>query len=236
MDGMIKQTAAGSAAAGGAAPGGAPAAGADGRSGAQPAGADAQPLAVRTLATVDELKALSDPTRLAILKTLMRSAPDLPVMSVKEIAEALGESQTRLYRHVRQLEAAGLIQVAASRMVSGILEQRYQAAQRDLNLAPSFLRENVEEAEGLARALVDHFRDGFFAAYRAAHPPSGPIDTGKITLMNSTARLTPARAAELKTKLAELCAWFDEAASDDPDAEEVNLLAGYYTTPDLRSR
>jgi DNA-binding transcriptional ArsR family regulator len=225
MDGMIKQTAPGSAAAG-----------RDSRPGAQAAAADSQPLAVRTLASVDELKALSDPTRLAILQTLMRSAPDLPVMSVKEIAEALGESQTKLYRHVRQLESAGLIQVAASRMVSGILEQRYQAAQRDLNLAPSFLRENVEEAEGLARALVDHFRDGFFAAYRAAHPPSGPVDTGKTTLLNSTARLTPARAAELRTKLAELCRWLDEADSDDPGAEEVNLLAGYYVTPDTPSR
>jgi DNA-binding transcriptional ArsR family regulator len=225
MDGMIKQT-----------PPGSTRAGAGSRPGAQPAAAGPQPPAVRTLASVDELKALSDPTRLAILQTLMRATPDLPVMSVKEIAEALGESQTKLYRHVRQLESAGLIRVAASRMVSGILEQRYQAAQRDLSLAPAFLRENVEEAEGLARALLDHFRDGFFAAYRASHPPSGPIDTGKTTLMNSTARLTPARAAELRAKLAELCGWFDEADSHDPGAEEVNLLAGYYTTPDSQSR
>jgi DNA-binding transcriptional ArsR family regulator len=223
MDGMIKQTAPGSATAG-----------TGSRSRAQPT-ADPQPPAVRTLASVDELKALSDPTRLAILKTLMRLAPDLPVMSVKEIAEALGEPQTKLYRHVRQLEAVGLIQVAGSRMVSGILEQRYQAAQRDLSLAPAFLRENVEEAEGFAQALVDHFRDGFFAAYRAAHPPSGAIDTGKTTLMNATARLTPARAAELRAKLTEVCSWFDEADSHDPDAGEVNLLVAYYTAPDSQS-
>jgi DNA-binding MarR family transcriptional regulator len=41
-------------------------------------------------------------------------------MSVKELAEELGEPQTKLYRHVKQLEAAGLIRIAASRMVSGI--------------------------------------------------------------------------------------------------------------------
>jgi DNA-binding transcriptional ArsR family regulator len=227
MDGMIKQTA----------PGG-ETAGAGSRSGAQPAAADPPPPAVRTLASVDELKALSDPTRLAILKTLTPSAPDLPVMSVKEIAEALGESQTKLYRHVRQLESAGLIRVASSRMVSGILEQRYQAAQRDLSLAPAFLRENVEEAEAVMRALLDHFRDGFFAAYRAAHPPSGATDTGKATMMHATARLTPARAAELRTKLTEMLGWFDEADGHDPHADEVNLLAGYYTTaePDSHSR
>jgi hypothetical protein len=98
------------------------------------------------------------------------------------------------------------------------------------------LRENVEEAEAVMRALLGHFRDGFFAAYRAAHPPSGAIDTGKATMMHATARLTPARAAELRAKLTEVLGWLDEADSHDPDAEEVNLLAGYYTTPDSHSR
>jgi DNA-binding transcriptional ArsR family regulator len=226
MDGMIKQTASGS-----------PTTGRGSRPGAQPAAAGPQPPAVRTLARVDELKALSDPTRLAILKTLMRPAPDdLPVMSVKELAEALGESQTKLYRHVRQLESVGLIQVAASRMVSGILEQRYQAAQRDLSLAPALVRENVEEAEGVARALLDHFRDSFFAAYRASTPPSGPADTGKTAMMIATARLTPAKAAELKTRLTEVYGWVYEADSNDPDAEEVTVLAAYCMTPDSHSR
>jgi DNA-binding transcriptional ArsR family regulator len=225
MDSVIKQTASGGATAG-----------TGSRSRAQSAAADPQSPAVRTLTSVDELKALSDPTRLAILKTLMTSAPDLPVMSVKEIAEALGESQTKLYRHVRQLESVGLIQVASSRMVSGILEQRYQAAQWDLSLAPEFLRENVEEAEAVVRALLDHFRDGFFAAYHASHPPSGATGTGKVIMMNATARLTPARAAELRTKLTEMLGWFDEADGHDPHADEVNLLVGYYTAPDSHSR
>jgi hypothetical protein len=139
-------------------------------------------------------------------------------------------------RHMRQLESAGLIQVAASRMVSGILEQRYQAAQRDLSLAATFLQENVEEAECLGRALLDHVRDGFFAAYRASHPPSGAADSGKTTMMHAMVRLTPERAAEFRAKLTELLGWFDEADSHDPADDEVNLLVGSYTTPDSRSR
>src|SRR5580698_2917994 len=85
--------------------------------------AEAGPAAVRTVDSVAALKAMADPTRLAILAALMRTR-DLPVMSVKELAAELGEPQTKLYRHVRQLEAAGLIRVASTRMVSGILEQR----------------------------------------------------------------------------------------------------------------
>ena len=87
---------------------------------------------VREIDSVEGLRALADPVRLAILSALDTRARDgeLPVMSVKELAQHLGEPQTKLYRHVKQLEAAGLIEVAATRMVSGILEQRYRARQR----------------------------------------------------------------------------------------------------------
>jgi DNA-binding transcriptional ArsR family regulator len=44
-------------------------------------------------------------------------------MSVKELAQHLGEPQTKLYRHVKQLEAAGLIEVAATRMVDRARKQ-----------------------------------------------------------------------------------------------------------------
>src|SRR5271156_6018568 len=74
---------------------------------------------------VDSLRAMAEPTRLAILSALLR--PPWPrVMSVKELAAELDMTPTRLYRHVRQLEEAALIKVAETRMVSGILEQRYR--------------------------------------------------------------------------------------------------------------
>jgi DNA-binding transcriptional ArsR family regulator len=193
--------------------------------------AASQPSPVRVITQAEELKAMSDPTRLAILVTLTRSrSGDLPVMSVKELAQALGEPQTKLYRHVRQLESVGLIRVASSRMVSGILEQRYQAAQRDVLLAPLSLRENTDEALAVAQAVLDRFTDGFFASYMAAGPGSPGWQEGdwKASMMAGAAKLSPARAAEVRTKLAEVLAWFDEPDSDDPDAEEMNLLIGYY--------
>jgi DNA-binding transcriptional ArsR family regulator len=199
--------------------------------GALPVVTDSRPAGVRTISSVEELRALSDPIRLAILEKLMMSAPDqpdLPIMSVKELAEALGEPQTKLYRHIRQLESVGLIKVAASRLVSGILEQRYQAAQRDMDLAPGFIGESIDEAEGITRAVLDRFRMGFFAAYRVTHTPAGTTE-GKASLMYGAARLAPAKAAEVKAKLAEVLSYFDKSDSDDPDAEELNLLVGYYS-------
>src|SRR5690348_7239748 len=83
----------------------------------QPA-AEVDPQPIRTVDDVEVLKALADPTRIAILAALMKAGRDLPIMSVKELAAELGQPQTKLYRHVRQLEAAGLIKVAATRLVS----------------------------------------------------------------------------------------------------------------------
>jgi len=97
---------------------------------------------IREIDSVEELRALADPVRLAILSALDMHVPggELPVMSVKELAQHLGEPQTKLYRHVKQLEAAGLVEVAATRMVSGILEQRYRARRPERGGDPIRLR------------------------------------------------------------------------------------------------
>src|ERR1700742_4407583 len=123
-------------------------------------------LGVREIDSVEGLRPLADPVRLAILSALDTRSRDgeLPVMSVKELAQHLGEPQTKLYRHVKQLEAAGLIEVAATRMVSGILEQRYQACLRELRLSPGMLREHMDDAEVALQLLLDQFRDGMLAA------------------------------------------------------------------------
>ena len=97
--------------------------------GPAPAADAAEPVASRAIDDVETLRAMADPTRMQILTALMTPKHgELPVMSAKDLAAALGESQTKLYRHIRQLEGVGLIRVAATRMVSGIQEQRYQAA------------------------------------------------------------------------------------------------------------
>lgn len=184
--------------------------------------------------TVEQLKALADPTRQAILEVLMTTVDgDLPVLSVKELATALGEPQTKLYRHMKQLESAGLIKVAASRVVSGILEQRYQATRRDLVLVPGFLLEHVEETEAMAQAVFERFRAGFFSHFKGGRLATDggllPEDERKNGLLLGGGRLSPARAAEVRKLLREALSYFDETDTGDPDAEEMRILLGFYS-------
>jgi DNA-binding transcriptional ArsR family regulator len=197
---------------------------------------EAEPPAVRTVNDVEVLKTLADPTRLAILSALMKSGRDLPVMSVKELAAELGEPQTKLYRHVRQLEAAGLIRVASTRLVSGILEQRYQACQRDLTLDRGFLREHADESEQAMQAVLDLYREGFFAAFRADQPSAGevpPEEAYRRPLMFvSDLKVSPARAAEMRGKLQEIMDSLKDDQAEDPDGVTLNLLIGCYVPVD----
>jgi DNA-binding transcriptional ArsR family regulator len=187
---------------------------------------------IRTVADVAALKAMADPTRLAILSALMKAGGTLPVMSVKELAEELGEPQTKLYRHVRQLEAAGLIRVAATRVVSGILEQRYQASQRDLMFGAGFLRSNPDDSEKATAALLDWFRAGLFTAMRGSPPAAdgreGAESDQPTKLFFADSKLSRDQAAQLRAKIQEI-AELVEADSDDPDAKEFHLLVGLYS-------
>lgn len=194
--------------------------------------AEAEPQAVRTVDNVDVLKAMADPTRMAILAALMKTRHNLPVMSVKELAAELGEPQTKLYRHVRQLEAAGLIRVASSRMVSGILEQRYQASQQDLRLGRGFLREHAEDAAGVMQAVLDRFRDGFFAAFEAERRSEDDVpaeEAYRIPMVSlSDLKISPAKALELRGKLKEIIDDLNDEQAEDPDGVPVSLLIGCY--------
>jgi DNA-binding transcriptional ArsR family regulator len=190
--------------------------------------AQAEPPAVRTVDDVDVLKAMADPTRLAILAALMKSRHNRPVMSVKELAAELGEPQTKLYRHVRQLEAAGLIEVASTRMVSGILEQRYQACQQDLKLSRGLLQEHPEESADVAQTVFDRWRDGLFAAYQRYEAEIAPEPYRKPMTVMIDIRVSPAKAAEVKNKLQEIIRDIGDEGTEDPRGVLLNLLVGSF--------
>jgi DNA-binding transcriptional ArsR family regulator len=188
------------------------------------AGMEEQP-GVREIDSVQGLRALADPVRLAILSALDTHAPggELPVMSVKELAQYLGEPQTKLYRHVKQLEAAGLIEVAATRMVSGILEQRYRARQRDLRLSAALFRQHADETEAAVRSAFDAFLTGVFdRARKRDWPPDGP--DGPVLLVFDD-RVSPEAAERIRARLEEVT---QEIARAEAGDIPVRVAVGFH--------
>jgi DNA-binding transcriptional ArsR family regulator len=175
---------------------------------------------VREIDSVEELRTLADPVRLAILAALDPQGPDaeLPVMSVKELAQRLAEPQTKLYRHVKQLEAAGLIHVAATRVVSGIVEQRYQASQRSVRLSPGLISQHADEAVAAVRSVFDTFLAGLADQVRNESP-------AKPILYVGDCRVTPEAAERIRARLADL---IDEISRAEAGDVPINVAIGFY--------
>jgi DNA-binding transcriptional ArsR family regulator len=180
---------------------------------------------VREIDTVEGLRALADPVRLAILTALDPQGPDdeFPVLSVKELAQRLGEPQTKLYRHVRQLQAAGLIHVAATRMVSGILEQRYQASQRSIRLSSALASQHSDQTALAVRSAFDTFADGFAARTRDQDRPGDEPDKQVVYIGDRT--VTPEAADRIRARLQEL---IDEIDAAEPGDMPINVAIGFY--------
>lgn len=181
-------------------------------------------------AQVEILKALAAPSRLRIMYALEVGRREPRVMSVKELAEELGEPQTRLYRHVKVLESAGLIEVAATRMVSGIMEQRYRAVRRDLQLGP-IAQAAPEAAEAAVNTMLQMFSQQFFADYRDGRIPDRdfPEDEAyrRPKMVISSGLIAPARANSIRNELERIV---DELGNaDDPNGVPVNIVIGFYS-------
>ncbi|WP_406113382.1 ArsR/SmtB family transcription factor [Kitasatospora purpeofusca] len=185
------------------------------------------------------LKALADPLRLAILDVLVAAAGTGP-LAAKEIAAALDEPQTKLYRHIKQLEKAGLIRVAGTRLVSGIVESRYSPAQESLRLAPEIFSPGSPtrvDAYDAMLAAMDRVRGDFRAAAMTGRVDFSRDDSGALSGLFShfTYRVAPERLVRLRGQLAavfdELHAEGNSAAEDAVDVTLFTLLYGVGPAP-----
>jgi DNA-binding transcriptional ArsR family regulator len=189
---------------------------------------------VRTVTDVDTIKALADTTRLAILRALSR---DRVPKSAKELAEDLGEPQTKLYRHLKVLLEAGLIEAAETRVVSGIVETKYRAAQGSVHIDPTAHPDETREAMGhiIGENLAD-YRRRFLRHLEAVALPADTEEAkerGMLMFLSST--LSPEVAAGFRSRLEALMKEFDSLPRD-PDGVRVEGLVSWFSPRPVRDR
>lgn len=179
---------------------------------------------VRQVTDLETARVLMEPSRLAILRTLSNHGHRS--LTVKEIAEELNEGQTKLYRHMKQLEEFGLIHVAETRVVSGILEKRYAASQKRLTLDNEVLGlyDYPEIVDQQVAATLDTARDYLHTELRAGHIVLHPVEEGpnlQIFSSYTSIELTPEKYARLRSDLSKL---MDEYTQRDETPDAVPVL------------
>lgn len=183
------------------------------------------PAAELVLTDIAQLKAISDPLRLRLVEAMNDEQRG---WTAKELAERLGTKQTKLYHHLNLLEQHGIIRVTETRLVSGILEKRYQVTARSFRVDRSLLTGDRDSGIGEVLDVVfDRARDEIVAAMRA-----GLIDLDekdpkrkRMALSMTHARLSAKNVRKVMRFIEQLNA-IDEAP--DADGDEYGLVIGFY--------
>ncbi|MEV6927292.1 ArsR family transcriptional regulator [Dactylosporangium sp. NPDC051485] len=133
----------------------------------------------------------------------------------------------------KQLQAVDLVQVAGTRIVSGIVEHRYRAAHVGLRLSHDLFRSPAQRSQ-VAQAVAatfDTFRDTFLAHVGAGRVgfDEKSADAGTAPIVSAIdTRMPAARAAEFRARLQALLEEFDDEPTADATVP-VELLCVFST-------
>ena len=117
------------------------------------------------LHTFDQLKILSDPRRLAILKLLMAGPATL-----SQLGRSLGEHPAWIRHHLKLLEGAGLVELSEVKVSEGYIEKYYQSK------AHAFLLQELLLPEKPGKKMVVLSGSHDMALEMLAHSSSGELD------------------------------------------------------------
>lgn len=92
---------------------------------------------IQPLHSFEQLKLLADPRRLRILRLLMASPA-----SLTKLGQTLGEHPAWVRHHLKQLEAAGLVELVETHVEAGVVEKFYRARASGLLVQELILPEN----------------------------------------------------------------------------------------------
>ena len=169
-----------------------------------------------TITTEQQLKACSDPVRSRILGIIQNQPA-----TAKQIAHRLGATPGAIGHHLHVLEAAGLAQIVARRLVRGIVANYYT---RTARIFVYELPHDVKGNASLSLECITKARDELAEALVTIE--EDPYQTDGFPHI----RLSPERARVYHERLEAL---LDEilAETPDPDGEVYGILLAMFKAP-----
>ncbi len=166
------------------------------------------------------MRLLSDPLKLRLLQAFAESA-----RTTKQVARELGESVTKLYRHVDALHDAGLVEVVGEKQKRGTIERTFRAVAQRFEADHSLFSDAPgDEGMDAARDMLRVSETEILNVLAI----SGDDEEMPI-VMRFRGRASPDKIAELRTTLEE---WLEalpncEQRPAEGDTEFGGLVAFY---------
>jgi DNA-binding transcriptional ArsR family regulator len=174
----------------------------------------------RVLTTMQEFKAVSDETRSRILGLIQQQPA-----TARQVADRLGSTPGTIGHHLHLLEAAGLVQVVARRLIRGTVANYYTRTARIFVF--DFPREikGDDSIDSISLRMVDHLHDELVRA-RTSGKDDPYWHDAFLHL-----RLTPERA---NAYLQRLNALVEEMINEtpDPSGQVYSIFTAMFTSPD----
>lgn len=187
---------------------------------------ESPPMECFRITDLETLKVIAHTLRHQIIESLT-----LEPLTVKQIADKLGLSPSKLYYHVNLLEEHGLIQVVEKRVVANLIESVYQASAPCLEVDPGLLAFGTDEGRQALHSMLasglDATRDDLLDSLeaRAAQLARGAKeDPRRVLSTRSLSRINKAQAEAFLARLKQLVKEFEASDADPGPGEEALQL------------
>ena len=163
---------------------------------------------------LEQVRLLSDPFKLSIMQEFAEGE-----RTTGEVAKALKQPITKLYRHVDALYAAGLLEITQEKQKRGTVERHFQAVGRRFEADHALFADGADEESGAIRAMFRASEDEIVNAIKSS---SGDDDREAI-FMKVRIRGTAKHLADLQSQLTE---WVEKVQDSTDDEGEDQIEAG----------
>ena len=176
---------------------------------------------VHTIKDLEHMRLLTDPLKLQLIQAFAEKAK-----TTKQVAAELGESVTKLYRHVDALHEAGLIVIEEEKQKRGTIERTFRAVAERFEADHSLFADDAgEEGAGAIRDMLRGAEAEILDAIANADDDSDQ----KAIVMRLRGKVSPERIDELQQSLGEWIESMQEAMDcESEDAEEFGGLIAFY--------
>lgn len=125
--------------------------------------------------TKDELKVISDPFRMSIIKTFLKSNKS---MTLKDVADILGVAPSKVHYHAKKIIAYDMLVLDYTKEINGIIAKYYKSGYDSYQINYGELDENMDDkfissAEEIVLKLMGDFSNTFVERIRAKHKMLG---------------------------------------------------------------
>ncbi|KAA3646222.1 MAG: ArsR family transcriptional regulator [Chloroflexi bacterium] len=188
------------------------------------------------ISDLETLKLLSNPLRLQILERIELANQQGDLVTAKQLADWLDQSQTKMYYHIKLLEEHGLIEVAETELVSGIPEKRYRVMAKRISIAEDIFPQNISPQElsetvlSVANTVLEGTRSSFQALAQANIKDQFPeaLKEPDVHISRELATLSVEQANEFHERLSALVAEYTQLEPSSPENYTFGLTTLFY--------